>query len=431
MKKEKDKATNFKLFYTRLCKLPALQKAWNSVYENGIQSPSSQARHNIKCYKNNEQKNLSELYKKLKSKTFVPKASGFPLEKKGKGTYRPVVSYDINTRIVQRAILNILLSHTKIQPVLNCATSFGGIKHKGVYDAVKEICVLFKKNGFTHYIATDIRSFFTSIKIDVVLKELCSFCKDKDFLDLLEKTMRIEIDNLSEIIQKHKELLEKYNYSDGGVPQGSCLSPLFGNIYLYKLDLELNKNPDIVFLRYIDDIIIIGKNYNDVVNIYRKQLLPNLEKLGLSVYGEKDEKFKKGIFKSNAGIGYLGVNISNNVVKPSNDAIKSIKKEVKILLDETQNFKAKKTKSLYEALDMISRKLKGWSNHYWFCNAPRELKMLDENIDKMISKFVLDYNNKLKQLKEREIRQHLGVYLASTPIPKKTPIMKEIKNNKK
>lgn len=130
MKKEKDKATNFKLFYTRLCKLPALQKAWNSVYENGIQSPSSQARHNIKCYKNNEQKNLSELYKKLKSKTFVPKASGFPLEKKGKGTYRPVVSYDINTRIVQRAILNILLSHTKIQPVLNCATSFGGIKHK-------------------------------------------------------------------------------------------------------------------------------------------------------------------------------------------------------------------------------------------------------------------------------------------------------------
>ena len=92
---------------------------------------------------------------------------------------------------------------------------------------------------------------------------------------------------------------------------------MFGNIYLYNLDLELNKNPDIVFLRYIDDIIIIGKNYNDVLNIYRKQLLPNLERLGLSVYGEKDEKFKKGIFKSNAGIDYLGVNISNNVVKPS------------------------------------------------------------------------------------------------------------------
>lgn len=429
MKKNKQKKY-FRSFYSRLCDLKKLEDAWNSVYENGMQSPSSQARKQIKDYKFHERKNLLALQEKLQNKTFSPKARATPLEKKEKGKYRPVVSYDINTRIVQRTMLNILHSHKKIEPILNCSTSFGGLKEKSVSDAVKKICTLFKKEGFTHYIASDIKSFFTSIKIDDVINWIGTFCKDADFLDLLNKTMKIEVSDLEKINKLCSEVLEYYNYSNEGVPQGSCLSPLFGNIYLHSLDLELNKNPDIIFLRYIDDVIIIGKSYKDVINSYNNKLVPGLTNLGLSVYGKEDEKFKQGTFMATKGVDYLGVNISSNTVKPTKKATKKLKNELQILLDEALNFEAKKPKSLYEILDIISRKIKGWCNHYWFCNASREFKMLDANIDEMIVKFLSAYNKKLSLLSANELRQQLGVYLASSQILGKTPIMHELKSKK-
>ena len=139
--KKNEQRKYFRSFYRRLCDLKKLEEAWNSVYENGIQSPSSQARKQIKDYKFHERKNLLALQEKLQNKTFSPKARATPLEKKEKGKYRPVVSYDINTRIVQRTMLNILHSHKKIEPILNCSTSFGGLKEKSVSDAVKKICI--------------------------------------------------------------------------------------------------------------------------------------------------------------------------------------------------------------------------------------------------------------------------------------------------
>lgn len=429
MKKE-IKRTTFKLFYNRLCKLSILQKAWSSVYLNGIQSDSTQAQKLIADYKKKENVNLNNLQKKLKNNIFQPAGSGKPIAKSEKGKYRPIVAFDIDTRIVQRAILDILQSHNGITPYLNCPTSFGGIKNKGVSDAIEYI---FRKirEGYSYYIKTDIKSFFTSIPIDEVIKKIQFFCKDDKFIKLLSSVMKIEVKNIDNLKRNYPDIYEQYIYTEAGVPQGSCLSPLFGNIYLNILDKELNIDKDVVCCRYIDDVILIGKSNFKIDSIYNNKFLPMLSDLNLEAYKPHSSKFDQGCITSLRGVDYLGVYISFSEIKPSKDAFKKIEKEIINLLAEGLNFEPLKKRSLYEILDLISKKLKGWANHYWFCNASRELKGLDQKISRRIVCFVKEYNKRLLALENYDkIREALGILFVQK-CSTKNSIIDKIKSEKK
>ena len=56
------------------------------------------------------------------------------------------------------------------------------------------------------------------------------------------------------------------------------------------------------------------------------------------------------------------------------------------------NFDAIKPVSLYKTLDLIDRKLKGWGNHYSFCNAKVEMNVIDITMYKLLSEFLEKYN---------------------------------------
>ena len=73
------------------------------------------------------------------------------------------------------------------------------------------------------------------------------------------------------------------------------------------------------------------------------------------------------------------------------------------------NFDAIKPVSLYKTLDLIDRKLKGWGNHYSFCNAKVEMNVLDITMDKLLSEFIEKYNKKLAKLKPSHIREKIGI----------------------
>ena len=70
----------------------------------------------------------------------------------------------IQTRVVQRAILEVLQSAPALEPYYKNPTSFGGIKGKGlgVPGAVKTVNEAVEA-GAKYYIRSDIDSFFTKI----------------------------------------------------------------------------------------------------------------------------------------------------------------------------------------------------------------------------------------------------------------------------
>lgn len=409
-KNKKAKFTTFKYFYKRLCEDNNIRTAWNSVYANCMSSSSTKTRSDAKEFKSHETINLKQLKERLVNRKFNFSVKAIPQDRPGKDP-RPLVNITIEGRIVQRCILNILQSHSGIKKYINNPFSYGGVKGRGVKDAIEAVVNKTSQKGYTYFLTSDIGDFFTSIKSDLVIQKIKEFCtEDEEFISILEKAVNLEIENMKEIEKKHPKILYKYNYTNEGVPQGSCLSPLFGNIYLYEFDKAMNENTSYSCFRYIDDIIIIGKDFKSVNNIFHKKALPILKSLGLSAYiPKKSKKASHGDINNKDGCNYLGVNIKPNQIKPNSDAFKKIIKEMKDLTVETMNFDTIKPVSLYKVLDLIDRKLKGWGNHYSFCNAKVEMNILDTTIDNMLSSFIETYNKKLLKLKPSHIREKIGI----------------------
>ena len=217
-------------------------------------------------------------------------------------------------------------------------------------------------------------------------------------------------------------------YSEEGVPQGSCLSPLFGNIFLYELDQKMEENKDITYVRYIDDIIILSSDKKFVKRAFDKILKPELEKLGLSI---SPSKTTQCINLEKKSIPYLGVDISKNRIKPTEKAVDKFMENINALLETSLNMGALEKKSLYEILDTIDKKIKGWACHYSFCHALNEMKGFDHKIDQLIDNFYKRYQQKLSNLPADKLRKELGVKRASETIKVKKDIINNYISSKK
>lgn len=394
-------------FYVELCKLKNLRSAWDHVQARISSSKNEKMKGKAEHFYKNLEQSLATLREQLRQHTFQFSSEATPIKKKDKKSERPVVNLNtVEGRIVQKCLLDILQNHAKMQKYFNCDASYGGLRKKNVAMAVKTIYCSLRDKGHIFAKATDIKSFFTKIKSDSVLNRIAEFCHDDDFMKLLKNAIQLEVSNL-DTIKDREDLYYQYIYTEEGVPQGSCLSPLFGNIYLYDLDLKMLSNSNITYLRYIDDVIILGKTKEDVEKAFLEQLVPDLEALGLGISVNKTTKDCVNLAKN--CIEYLGVDISKCRIKPTQKAFNKIKTEIRNLLTDALNDKAIKRKSFFETLNTVNGKITGWSHHYSFCHAKNEFNALDAEIDKEMFAFFNKYQEKIKNSSAAECRQRLGI----------------------
>lgn len=126
--------------------MPTLERAWHVIYENGRSSQSSETRRDIANFAETAHATLTRIQRQLCRDAFVFKpAIGVPIRKKGKNSKRPLVVAPIESRIVQRAIHDVLLSIPAIQQYAENPYSFGGVRKKkgkdiaGVPEAIKAV----------------------------------------------------------------------------------------------------------------------------------------------------------------------------------------------------------------------------------------------------------------------------------------------------
>ena len=385
-----------------------LKRAWQVIKANGRRSSSPYITDDIERFFASEDTKIRSISAKIQHQTYTfSKARGVAIAKPQKpGSVRPIVIPRAQDRVVQRCILDALLTDPQVKAKAFQPLSFGGVPKRpgealaGVPAAIKALMNLIDTGG-THVIVADISSFFSNIRKSDAISQISDFTDDKRFMKLFTDAIAIDLDNHDQL-WRYKD---HFPYGDVGVGQGVCLSPFLGNLVLSAFDEQMNAS-DCSCIRYVDDIIIVAPSGRAASARFRlaKKLLA--EK-GMTFAADKTSAAPIPVDQS---FEYLGIEFHGQRIRPANKSrISIVRRAQDVAALSIQAIKSAQTSSEFDldcsiprTLSKISGMSRGWANHYRFCNDLETIK----NVDRKISSVFLNYCEKANQLALNRMKEN-------------------------
>lgn len=254
--------------YKKLYKVENLRLAWSRILTstNNL-SYKNYYRRVFSLYQIDRDEKLNDLSNRLKEHIYQPSNSIKFFKPKESGLLRPFTFLELEDLIVYQGIANILLPdfHKKRRKM----------EYKYVFSNIlcDDICndiFLFKKwndgylkykkniaknfeNGFVYTAHFDLAAFYDSIDHNSLASAVTNNT-ETPFFNLL-----------SNCLLKWANPITKANYRQihHSIPQGPLASCVFAELFLLPLDEMLIEN-DILYSRYVDDIVIQGKSELEV-----------------------------------------------------------------------------------------------------------------------------------------------------------------------
>ena len=249
-------------------------------------------------YGNNLEERLDNLVTKLKNKGYRPNPARKVNIPKANGKLRSLAIANFEDKIVQMAVKKILEAIYEPKFTDNM---FGFRPNKNCHDALKYLNYCIERKYTNYILDADIKGYFDNIDHDKLMKCLEINIKDFNLLRLIKRFLKAGI-------------LENGIYIQGeiGTPQGSILSPILANIYMYYsiiLWIEKAKKEGkgfIEIINYADDMIICFQYKEEAENTY-KLMKARLKICGLEFAEDKTKLIEFGRFakqnKQNKGQG--------------------------------------------------------------------------------------------------------------------------------
>ena len=227
--------------YVHVCKTETLQEAYRlSKKNNGAPGIDGVSFDMVESY--GISRFIDELRQELVDKTYRPlRVRNVGIPKSG-GKTRTLSIPAIRDRVVQGALKLIL------EPIFEAdfqSGSFGYRPKKTAHEAIQRVSEAMV-TGKTYVIDLDLRSYFDTVRHDIVLTKVAKRVDDDDVLRLLKLIMKAS--------------------GKRGVPQGGVISPLLSNIYLNEVDVMLERCRDvtregrwtrIAYTRFADDLVVL------------------------------------------------------------------------------------------------------------------------------------------------------------------------------
>lgn len=220
----------------------------------------------------NKEENLEKLLIKLKNKSYKPSPARKVNIPKANGKIRGLAIANFEDKIVQLALKKIIEAIYEPKFLNNM---FGFRPNRGCHDALRQISIDIERHYTSYVVEADIKGYFDNINHEKLIKCLKLHIKDPNIINLVRKFLK------AGILEKGKFQLREY-----GTPQGSILSPVLANIYMYYILIKWFEDTIkkefkgfASIINYADDFICCFQSKYEAEKFY-KEILPSRLKLG-------------------------------------------------------------------------------------------------------------------------------------------------------
>src|SRR5882757_6533330 len=240
------------------------------------------------AYEADLDRRIEELHARVKSGAYRASPSRRSYIPKEDGSKRPLAVAALEDKIVQRAVSAVL---SAIYEEDFLGFSYGFRPKRSQHDALDALIVGISSRKVNFILDADIRSFFTEVSQEWVVRFLEHRIGDKRVIRLVQKWLRAGVleDGIVTVEEK-------------GAGQGSVISPLLANVYLhYVFDLWAERwrrreaTGGMIIVRYADDTVI-GFEHEADARRFWDAMRERLREFSLSLHPDKTRLIEFGRF---------------------------------------------------------------------------------------------------------------------------------------
>lgn len=231
-------------------------------------------------YEENLEGNIKSLLNRAKSGSYkAPAVRRAKIPKPGSKEKRKLGIPTTEDKVLQKAVLMLLEPIYELE-FLNF--SFGFRHGKSQHQALEYLWKGIMDNRIQWIIDLDIRSFFDTVKHEILRQLLRIRVRDGVITRLIGKWLKAGVLEDGSI-----------SYSDEGTPQGGIISPMLSNIYLhealdkwYAKEIRPTLKGRSIIVRFADDVVIGFENKEEAEKVL-EAISRRFEEYGLALHPEK------------------------------------------------------------------------------------------------------------------------------------------------